>query len=613
MDLLRLWRLERPARQAESAPAPRVYLYVATWAGAALVLAALLGDTRLSLLDGPAELVALTVVIFVADSISVSIQHARSTELVTVIDVAVAVAILSLPPTMTVIAVFIAVLANHLILRRLSGLKALFNAAQHAVAAGVGAMVLIPLDNRTGAFTSELLVMSGLALLVYFAVTGLAMTGLFAILGEDHPVRAFFARAPLVAVTVFGNGIAGLLAYGILQTNPVLLPLLVSPIVAMQLAYRNTARSEFLLSEVKVERDRLDRVIAGASEGIVLLDAEGVVLVWNDAMESITGVGADEAVGRPAEELLTGNDGNNIPVDPSMPVRQGQNGSYEVALSGLGGVSDPPVVQMNHTLITDNKDVIGDVVLVRDLSRERAATSLKEDFVSRVSHELRTPLSPIRGYAQVLLSNGDRVPAEKRQEVLERIVERVGHLERLIEDLLLVSRISSGAVEDLDEVNTEPFDTASIVSRLVEWFERDHADRPFDLSVDEGLPDAFADSFRAGQIVTNLLSNACKYSEKGSPVAVRIEHVDGCVRIHVTDQGHGIARDQLEAVFDRFQRIDDPQRMKTGGIGLGLYISRHLADRMGGSLTATSRLGVGSTFTLELATTDQAASQPVPA
>ncbi len=326
------------------------------------------------------------------------------------------------------------------------------------------------------------------------------------------------------------------------------------------------------------------------------------MLVWNAGMESMLGTSAAEAVGRVrgrparAEPTTTARPSTHSQCSPmtgrpapsSSGSRTTRASSYRSA-SSIASLRDEPGRRT------------GAVIVVHDLAREREAAALKEDFVARVSHELRTPLSPLRAYAQSLRRAGDRVPVEKRGEILDQMVERVDHLARLVDDLLLVSQIGAGRVDPAREVQLAELDLAALVPRLVTWLGQEHT-RDHDIEVvgaDAPLV-VMADQMRTGQIVTNLLTNACKYSDPGAPVTVRLAGGGDDVTVVVEDRGPGIPPDKLEAIFERFERLDDPQRMQAGGIGLGLYISRHLAEAMGGRLTVASTRGVGTAFTLAL-------------
>lgn len=543
--------------------------------------------------------------IVVADATEVRFERGAAGEYLTLLEVGVVTALLVLPMGWVPLTVALAVLVHHGLVRRRDAVKVAFNVGQHAVAATGAALVLAPVHQPGDPVGVVAIVGVLVAMSVYALVNSLAIGGVFARIDGSRLTAVLRSRLTLMASTLLGASVLGVLAVGVWEAAPVLAPLLISPVAALHLAYRGTARSETLLHTVRLERDRLDRVVAGASEGIVLLDADGLIELWNPAMVAITGREEAEVTGRSASEFLIGPDADGTRVDPVMLLANGVGGTFEVRLPTD---EEPVAVRMTHTLIIDDDTPVGDVVLVRDLSRERAAHALKEDFVARVSHELRTPLSPIRGYAQTLIRAGDRVSPEMRNEALEHIVERTEHLERLIEDLLLVSRISSGDPGQIEECNPTNLDVEELATRVVTWFKRDHADRAF--MVTGKAANTWADPLRVGQVLTNLLANACKYTPAGSPIEVVLADADELVTIAVVDHGPGIPADMHELIFERFQRLDNPQRMTTGGIGLGLCIARDLAAQMEGTLDVVSQRGCGSTFTLSLprATVERAAA-----
>ena len=204
----------------------------------------------------------------------------------------------------------------------------------------------------------------------------------------------------------------------------------------------------------------------------------------------------------------------------------------------------------------------------------------------------------------MLSAKADKLTPEKRDRILGQIADRADHLARLVDDLLLASRVAEPGQGAKLEVTMAEWPAAALVDEAVASFpslgERLTLDEQCNGSI------VLGDRVRVVQCLTNLIGNAQKYSPEGTPIRVeaRCEPIDddpaGGVVIAVTDQGRGIPAPELDRIFDRFYRVEDPMTMTTGGSGLGLFIARELAIAMGGDIDVTSTLGEGSTFRLHL-------------
>jgi signal transduction histidine kinase len=226
---------------------------------------------------------------------------------------------------------------------------------------------------------------------------------------------------------------------------------------------------------------------------------------------------------------------------------------------------------------------------------------LKSDFVSTVSHELRTPLTTIRSLSESLLdglTDGGGIRLELQEQFLGIIVQESQRLSRMISQLLDLARIEAGKME----WRPEPFDLAEETAQVAQANRALFDSRGIDLvagSSGDEVP-VVADRDRVIQVLTNLLSNAAKFTPSGGGVAVRAFAEDANAVVEVEDTGPGIAPEQLEAIFERFRQVGDTLTAKPEGAGLGLPISRQLVEHQGGTLTARSTLGRGSTFRMTL-------------
>jgi signal transduction histidine kinase len=228
----------------------------------------------------------------------------------------------------------------------------------------------------------------------------------------------------------------------------------------------------------------------------------------------------------------------------------------------------------------------------------RKASEQKDAFLAILAHELRNPLTPLRTGLDYLLQQPS--PTAEVGRVLGTMDRQLGHMVRLIDDLLDVARITRGALN----LKPEPFDLSRLVEEAIRDLEASALQRKLRVThtIESGVW-ARADATRIRQIVGNLLDNAAKYSPAGAHIEVSLQEQDKQAVIQVKDSGSGIPPDQLEAVFDMFTRVERSDGPKSGGLGLGLAIARQLAEMHGGRLRAESAgEGQGSTFTLVLPT-----------
>ncbi len=237
----------------------------------------------------------------------------------------------------------------------------------------------------------------------------------------------------------------------------------------------------------------------------------------------------------------------------------------------------------------------GVIYACRDVTSERRLEEEKTDLVATISHELRTPMSAVYGAAKTLLREDVEFPADRRRQLLEMIATQAARLSQITDELLLTSRLDRGVLP----VDSEPVDIAGIVSETVEALGPqlpEAAAIEIDIPADVGA--ASGDRDRIQQVLLNLLDNAVKYGAE--PVKVNAYRRDGVIRICVADAGPGIPQAEQSRIFEKFYRADPLLARSPGGTGLGLYISRELAQRMGGRLELNSELGAGATFVVEL-------------
>jgi PAS domain S-box-containing protein len=281
--------------------------------------------------------------------------------------------------------------------------------------------------------------------------------------------------------------------------------------------------------------------------------------------------------------------------------RDGERFWRRVHISGIHHPEHGELWISVHSDITDQKRAIEVLAAARDAAE--AASKAKSDYLSRMSHELRTPLAAIIGFADLLLLD----ERGRGRQGLEAILRAGEHLLAIVDDILDIARIESGKLT----LSLEPVSLVPLVEECCHLIAVSAEARGIRLSCEVPGTWVLADEHRLNQVILNLLSNAVKYNREGGEIVVSaVDRPGGRVRIAIRDTGEGIERDQMELLFRPFQRLG-AERAGIKGTGLGLALSRQLAEAMGGSIGARSRPGTGSTFWIDLQRcAEPAAEQP---
>jgi PAS domain S-box-containing protein len=339
-----------------------------------------------------------------------------------------------------------------------------------------------------------------------------------------------------------------------------------------------------LYQRVAEEKERSEAILAHIADGIVAVDRDDGIVLWNAMAEQITGVPASEALGRRIPEVLQRD-------------LAGDEGHGERQISILRGGKEVWLSLTEAVMLDPAGAVAGRIFAFRDVSSERVVEQMKSDFVATVSHELRTPLTSIYGFAETLMRSDVDFSESERTTFLGYIASESERLIHIVDDLLNVARLEAGSL-GLTLANTDVAEVARETIAHVD--DHDGNGHRISVEIEPGSLLVRADREKLGQILHNLVDNAVKFSPDGGAIRIAGRRRTDTAEISVSDQGRGISRADLQRIFTKFYRTDDVARSGAPGTGLGLFLARGLVAAMGGRMWVESQEGQGSSFTFEL-------------
>ncbi|MFQ3663765.1 MAG: ATP-binding protein [Chloroflexaceae bacterium] len=348
------------------------------------------------------------------------------------------------------------------------------------------------------------------------------------------------------------------------------------------------------------EKQRLDATIEQSADGVMIIDSRWRIVTFNKAMEHLTGWSREEAIGRPCAEVLAIHNPQGVNIC-----------LVDCPLNRLPYIANPVVE--GRIVTRDGRELfvqsryapqrgpqgqfLGAIANVRDITAQKQEEELQNTFISVISHELKTPVSIIKGYAGTLRREDVTFTPEQYREGLAVIEEEADRLARQIQDLLDVSRLTAGGLRlELTDVSLP-----LLAAEVVRGFAATAGERyQFELRFPDDMPPVRADYERVRQVLTNLVSNAVKYSPEGGTIRIGGWNEQDFAVCYVSDQGIGIPPEEQEAIFRRFYRVDNRIARETQGSGLGLFLTRAIVEAHGGRIWVESQVGKGSRFVFTL-------------
>ncbi|NTV62646.1 MAG: GAF domain-containing protein [Oscillochloris sp.] len=420
------------------------------------------------------------------------------------------------------------------------------------------------------------------------------------VISISHRESGFFQEGHLRLL----NACAGPIAIGVNNAN------------LFQMITAEAERRYELLDRQQTEASQIEAILQNLSDGVIVCDLYGSVLMANQAAGSV--------LGRTIEDLLLWNLHDIItrylgPRSTEMPLAELLSRPLDAheqrrIFTSTAKVGLRMVSMTMGPVLKEDGQLLGALLVVRDITREIEADRLKTEFIGTMSHELRTPMTAIKGFTQLLAMGGLGPLNDTQREFVSTIHSNTERMIALINDVLDITKIESGSV-DLEWRSLHLAEALSGVMSEIQGLigARNHE---LNITIPPGLPLVRADAHRLHQILFNLISNAVKYTPRGGKIWVQAHeaHVADLpdylrssvaadkryAQVNIRDTGVGIDREDVSRIFDRFYRTENPLKIEAGGTGLGLSLVKPLVELLGGKIWVESTLGEGSTFSFIL-------------
>lgn len=349
--------------------------------------------------------------------------------------------------------------------------------------------------------------------------------------------------------------------------------------------------------KLSIEKKQTEAVIRSIAEGLVVVNEEGEVLLMNPAAEKLLGVKKEQKIG---ESIL--KDLKDEQLITLATKSQDRDGRERTKMKLSSGEEETKKILRTSTAVIENEygKTVGMVSVLTDVTKQKELDRMKSDFVSRVSHELRTPIVTTQNSISLLLDGATGVLNQEQEKFLTIAQRNLKRLGLLIDDLLDLSKIEVSkmkmefAPHSIEKLINEICDT------LIAWIKAKAI--KIEKKIQKNIPEVSLDSNRIIQVLNNIIGNAVKFTPADGVVTVeaKLDEAQKNILISITDTGIGIAKEDLNKVFDKFQQVGERISADIGGTGLGLSIAREIVQLHGGKIWVESEKGQGAKFTFTL-------------
>ena len=366
-------------------------------------------------------------------------------------------------------------------------------------------------------------------------------------------------------------------------------------IVATRIAGKLENRK--LHEKIQQEKELSTSVIENINEGVLVVDKNKNIIVWNQYLETITGLKTNQVIGKPGIEIAKKVGIKNL-INVFIEAVKKRSKDFYFETKFLTAENEEIWISLTLSHISNADDDQGNVVvIVRNISKDKELINMKNDLITTATHELRTPLTATKGYLSMLKSGDAGELSKKQTEYINRAYNSTERLVYLVEDLLGALRID----ENRTVISKESFNLTELIRDAIDNLRGNTEEKDIKISFDQSHKQIiFADIVKTKHIIENLVDNAIKYTKPHGEVKIAITSDQKNISVSVSDNGIGVPKHFQESIFDRFVRVPNSLSVKAGGTGLGLYIVKNYVEKQGGKIWLESELNKGSKFIFTL-------------
>ncbi len=360
------------------------------------------------------------------------------------------------------------------------------------------------------------------------------------------------------------------------------------------------------LRHQKLEADKTRAIVEGIADGVIVFDADNRVIMVNPAAERMLNLPVPIVLGRDMRDLIEEADEafDREATLTVLTVLSAMIGSRERLEAGESltqtrfQLGERTIAASFTSVALTDEESFNIVAVFRDITKEAEIDRMKSEFLSMAAHELRAPMTSIKGYSDMLLLGLAGEHDERQKQFLNTIKANVDRVLEMVNEFSEISRLETGTLK----LDLKPLPMGDLVSEVVVSLRPQIEAKKLNLTVEvpPDLPEVWGDRTRIIQVLTNLVTNAYKYTPEGGGIAITAQWVDDSVQVDVADTGIGIAPQDQDRLFTRFFRADHPEVRRVAGTGLGLSIAKSIIEMHGGRIWVESKLGEGSTFSFTL-------------